>query len=53
MAFACLLERDVRCALSPAGWNRTTTPIAATGFTLALVMAGLGLGLGLRERASS
>jgi hypothetical protein len=49
MACASLLEREVRGALSPAGWNPTTTPIAAAGFTLALAMAASGL----RERASS
>jgi hypothetical protein len=43
MACASLLEREVRGALSPAGWNRTTTPIAAAGLTLALAMAVLGL----------
>jgi hypothetical protein len=43
MACASLLERDVRSALSPAGWNRTTTPIAAAGLTLAVAMAALGL----------
>ena len=49
MACASLLEREIRGALSPAGWNRTTTPIAAACSTLALAMAALGL----RERASS
>ncbi len=43
MACASLLEREVRGALSPAGWNRTTTPIATAGLTLALAMAVLGL----------
>lgn len=49
MACASLLEKEVRGALSPAGWNPTTTPIAAAVFALALAMAALGL----RERASS
>jgi hypothetical protein len=48
MACACLLEQEVRDALSPAGWN-STTPIAAACFTLALAMAAPGL----RELASS
>jgi hypothetical protein len=43
MAGASLLETDVRAALSPSGWNQTTTPIAAAGFTLACAMAVLGL----------
>jgi hypothetical protein len=55
MACASLLEREVRGALSPAGRNRTTTPIAAAGLTLALAMAVLGLreqdsGWGARRR---
>ena len=49
MACASLLETDVRDALSPAGWNRMTTPIVAVGFTLALAMAASGL----REQAGS
>lgn len=49
MACASLLERDVRGALSPAGWNATTTPIAAGCFGPAVAMAALGL----RERAGS
>ena len=49
MACASLLEKEVRGALSPAGWNPTTTPIAAAVFALALAMAALGL----RKRASS
>ncbi len=49
MACASLLESEVRGALSPAGWNPTTTPIAAASFTLALAMAASGL----RERVSS
>jgi len=51
VAMACgyLIEREFRVALSPAGWNPTTTPIATAGFTLALAMAALGL----REQPSS
>lgn len=44
MACASLLESEVRTALSPAGWNPTTTPIVAAGFSLAVAMAVLGLG---------
>ena len=49
MACASLLEREIRGALTPTGWNRTTTPIAAAGLALALAMAALGL----REHDSS
>lgn len=49
MACGSLLEREVRSALSPAGWNPTTTPIAAGCFTLAVVMAALSL----QERSGS
>lgn len=49
MACGCLIEQEFRGALSPKGWNPTTTPILATGFTLALAMASLGL----REQVSS
>ena len=38
-----LIEREFRTALSPSGWDPVVTPVAAAGFTLALVMAGLGL----------
>lgn len=43
MACGSLLEKEVRGALSPAGWNPTTTPIASAVFALALAMAALGL----------
>lgn len=43
MACAALLESEVRGALSPAAWDRTTTPIAAGGFTLGVSMAALAL----------
>jgi hypothetical protein len=43
MACASLLEEEVRTALSPAGWNLKTTPIAAGCLTLAVSMAALGL----------
>ena len=38
-----LIEREFRTALSPGGWDPVVTPVAAAGFALALVMAGLGL----------
>jgi hypothetical protein len=43
MVCGALLEREVRGALIPAGWNRTTTPLAAAVPALALAMAALGL----------
>lgn len=43
MACGYLIEREFRSAVSPAGWNPTTTPVAAAGFTLALAMAASGL----------
>ena len=47
MTFGYLVEREFRAAVSPAGWNTTTTPIAAAGFTLALVMVpGIGARVG-------
>ena len=39
MVVASLLEAEVRAALSPAGWNAKTTPIAAAVVTLAFAMA--------------
>jgi hypothetical protein len=49
MACGYLIEQEFRGALTPAGWNTTTTPIAAAGFTLALAMAASGL----RKRVST
>lgn len=43
MTCGYLIEREFCDAVSPAGWNPTTTPIAAAGFTLALAMAVTGL----------
>jgi hypothetical protein len=42
MVCGYLIENEFRGALSPARWNPTTTPIAATGFSLALAMAASG-----------
>ena len=38
-----LVEQEFRTALSPNGWDRTVTPVAVAGFTLAVPMAHLGL----------
>ena len=43
MTCGYLIEKEVRGALSPAGRNPTTTPVAAAGLTLAVTMAVLGL----------
>ena len=43
MTCGYLIEREFRAAVSPAGWNATTTPVAAAGFTLAVAMAAAGL----------
>ena len=43
MTCGYLIEREFRAAMSPAGWNPTTTPIAAAGFKLAFAMAVAGL----------
>lgn len=43
MACGYLIEREFRVASSPAGWDPVVTPIAATGFSLAVAMGGLGL----------
>lgn len=43
MACGYLIEQEFLSALSPAGWNPTTTSIASAGFTLALAMAASGL----------
>jgi energy-converting hydrogenase Eha subunit A len=43
MTSGYLIEQEFRAALSPTGWNTTTTPIATAGFTLAIPMAVIGL----------
>lgn len=43
MACGYLIEREFRVALSPGGGGWVVTPVAAAGFSLALVMGGLGL----------
>ncbi|RPF28324.1 hypothetical protein [Georgenia muralis] len=42
MTCGYLIEKEARGALSPAGWNPTTTPAVAAGLTLAVTMAVLG-----------
>lgn len=39
MSGGYLVEREVRDALRPRGWNRRTTPVVATGSALAFTMA--------------
>jgi hypothetical protein len=43
MARGYLVEQEFRTALTPVGWDRAVTPVAAAGFALALSMARLGL----------
>jgi hypothetical protein len=43
MTCGFLMEREFPKAFSPAGLDPVVTPVAAAGFTLAVVMAGTGL----------
>jgi hypothetical protein len=43
MTCGYLIEREFRAALTPSGWDRATTPVAAAGFALAVPMTRMGL----------
>jgi hypothetical protein len=43
MAGGYLIEGEFRKAVSPSGWHRVVSPIAAAGFVLAFGMAALGV----------
>jgi hypothetical protein len=43
MTAGYLVEREFRTAVTPQGWRRTVSPVCASGFGLAFVMAVLGL----------
>ena len=43
MTFGYLVEREFRSALSPEGLDPIVTPVAASGFALAIAMARSGL----------
>jgi hypothetical protein len=43
MSGGYLIEQEFRDALSPGGWDRHITPVAAAGFVLSVSMAFVGL----------
>lgn len=43
MSCGYLIEQEFRDALSPGGWDRLITPVAAAGFALSVSMAVVGL----------
>ena len=51
MTCGYLIEQEFRTAVRPGRWNRRTTPHAATGFTLAVVMAASGLAGSVSSRS--